>query len=223
MLIANGDSMMGTVYDNINKMALELKIGDCISFGSFIPDVDSDAPKIHFPMLWHVIDRDGNNLKLLSCFFFEHTGYWSADGNGKPTFWENTDIRRDLNNKYFFDCFNECEQKAILTTEVKTKKNDSEYIVTQDKLYIPSLEDIQNIPEHLKIGRGLFAEMDTSNIPTIGLMYCFYWLRNPGEYEETNLIVQGYANSHLVIDSLNHYSDEVGVRAVVWVDAEKIK
>lgn len=223
MLITNGDSMMGTVYDNINKMALELKIGDCISFGSFIPDVDSGTPKIRFPMLWHVIDRNGTKLKLLSYFFFEHTGYWSSDLNVKTVFWENTDIRRDLNNKYFFECFNKCEQKAILSTEVKTKKNDSECIVTKDKLYIPSLEDIQNIPEHLKIGRGLLTETDMDNIPSVGLLYCFYWLRDPSEYDEANLIVQGYANSRLVIDSLSHRSDEVGVRAVMWVDAEKIK
>lgn len=36
-------------------------------------------------------------------------------------------------------------------------------------------------------------------------------------------MVQGFANSKLVLDSLDYGSDEVGVRAIMWVDAEKIK
>lgn len=221
MLITNGGAMMGTVYDDINKMAMELKVGDCLTFGSFIPQTDSFALDIRFPMLWHVIDRKENKLKLLSYFFFEHTGYWTADAKARAC-WENTAIRRDLNDKYFHDCFTQQEKNAILTTEVRTKTNASGYSVTQDKLYVPSLEEIQNIPGHLKIGRALFAENDMNDAPVAELMYCFYWLRDPGEYDDSNLIVQGYTDSQLVLDSLNHYSDEVGVRAVMWVDAEKI-
>ena len=77
MLITNGDAMWGTVYDDIDKMALQLKIGDCLTFGAFVPD----GSYIRFPMLWHVIDKAENRLKLFSYFFFEHIGYWSLQGN----------------------------------------------------------------------------------------------------------------------------------------------
>lgn len=101
--------------------------------------------------------------------------------------------------------------------------NDSEFIITEDKLYIPSLEEIEAIPEHLKIGLCLVTGQCRDNSAFLDLMYCFYWLRDPGEYEDENLVVQGFANSKLVLDSLDYGSDEVGVRAVMWVDAVKIK
>lgn len=225
MLITRGNAMMGTVYDNINKMAVQLNVGDCLMFGSFVPIVDSSDLNIRLPMLWHVIDKKENKLKLLSYFFFEHTGYWSMQDNAKAVTWKNTEIRQDLNNEFFYDCFNENERNAILTTEVKTKAKatDASYIITNDKLYVPSLEDIENIPEHLKIGRCLFTDRADDGSSTVELSYCFYWLRDPGEFEGTNLVVQGYSNSKLALDSLHYYANEVGVRAVMWIDAEKIK
>ena len=222
MLITNGNAMMGTVYDDISDMAIRLKIGDCLSFGSFIPSFDSSNVPVRLPMLWHVIDKQGSRLKLLSNFFFEHTGYWPLNGNSSTVTWKETEIRHDLNNKFYNNCFSKNEREAILTTEVKTKTYNSSIITTNDKLFLPALEDIENIPNHLKIGRGLYANRVNDNIPSVELLYCFYWLRDPGEYEDENLVVQGYADSKLAIDSLDHNADEVGVRAVMWIDAEKI-
>lgn len=223
MLITNGNSIWGTVFDPPGKKAMRLNIGDCLTFGSFVPPVDSSDLKIRLPMLWHVIGKDGNRLKLLSYFFFEHTECWPVEGSTKSVTWENSEIRHDLNNKYLYDCFDENERIAILTTEVKTKSTGESYIVTRDKLYVPGFEDIENIPEHLKIGRCLFTDSADDGSSFVDLMYCFYWLRDPGEYEDENLVVQGFANSKLVLDSLDYGSDEVGVRAIMWVDAEKIK
>ena len=222
MLITSGNSMWGTVYDDINKMALQLNVGDCLTFGSFVPIVDSPDFDIRLPMLWHVVDRKENKLKLLSYFFFEHAGYWSLQSDIKAVTWENTEIRRNLNDKYFYNCFNENERNAILTTDVKTRTADSGYIFTKDKLYVPALEDIENIPDHLKIGRCWLTERTDTDTSVADLMYCFYWLRDPGELEDENLVVQGYADSKLFLDSIDRISCEVGVRAVMWVDAEKI-
>ena len=221
MLITSANAMMGTVFDNTIEMAMRLNIGDCIAFGSFVPSFDSSDVPIRLPMLWHVIDKQGSKLKLLSYFFFEHTGYWPLHGNSSAVTWEGTDIRHDLNSKYYNDCFSESEREAILTTEVKTKTYDSSIITTNDRLFLPTLKDIENIPEHLKIGRGVYANC-FDDVPSVELLYCFYWLRDPGETEDENLVVQGYADSKLVIDSLDHNADEVGVRAVMWIDAEKI-
>ena len=223
MLITNGDSMMGTVYDDIHKSAMKLQIGDCLSFGAFVPNVDSLDIEIRLPMLWHVIDRDENRLKLLSYFFFEHTGYWSVDGDTQSVTWENSQIRSDLNNKYFYECFTESERSAICTTEVRTKTNDTGCIITKDKLYVPALEDIEAIPEHLKIGRGFVTGQGRDGFAFVHLMYCFYWLRDPGESEKTNLVVRGCADSELILDSFDYDADETAVRAIMWVDAEKIK
>lgn len=223
MLITNGNAMKGTVFDDTNEMAMRLNIGDCLAFGSFIPSFDSSDVSVHLPMLWHVVGKEGSRLKLMSYLFFEHTGYWPLHGNSSAVTWKETDIRHKLNNKYFNDCFSERERKAILTTKVKTKTYDSSMITTNDKLFLPALADIENIPEHLKIGRGVYANCFDDDIPSVELLYCFYWLRDPGEAEDENLVVQGYADSKLVIDSLDHNADEVGVRAVMWIDAERIK
>lgn len=76
MLITDANAMMGTVFDDTGEMAMRLNIGDCLTFGSFIPSFDSLDVPVRLPMLWHVIDKQGSRLKLLSYFFFEHTGYW---------------------------------------------------------------------------------------------------------------------------------------------------
>ena len=223
MLITSANAMMGTVFDDTNEMAMRLNIGDCLTFGSFVPSFDSSDVPVRLPMLWHVIDKQcGSRLKLLSDFFFERTGYWPLHGNSSAVTWKETYIRHDLNSKYYNNCFSEREREAILTTEVKTKTYDSSIITTNDKLFLPALEDIENIPEHLKIGRGVYANCFDDDIPSVELLYCFYWLRDPGEAEDENLVVQGYADSKLVIDSLDHNADEVGVRAVMFIDAEKI-
>ena len=138
MLITNGNSILGTVNDDINRMAKRLNVNDCLAFGSFVPNVDSSNLDIRLPMLWHVIDRKENKLKLLSYFFFEHKGYWSVQGSTKAVTWKNAEIRYDLNNKYLYDCFKEVERNAILITEVKTKTSDSSCVITNDKLYVPS-------------------------------------------------------------------------------------
>lgn len=227
MLITNCDFMWGTVFDDINKMALQLKIGDCLAFGNFLADDGNGESTIHVPMLWHVIDKKGNKLKLLSYFFFEYTGYWALQGGSfhpatwKST-WKETEIRHNLNNKYFYKYFSQSEQNAILTTEVKTKVDGSGYIITKDKLYVPALAEIEAIPEDLKIGRGLYTERSDNGIPALNLLYCYYWLRDTGEDEDENLVVRGYENSKLVLDSLRHDADQVGVRVVMWVDAERI-
>ena len=135
MLITSANAMMGTVFDDTNEMAMRLNIGDCLAFGSFIPSFDSFDVPVRLPMLWHVIGKQGSRLKLLSYFFFEHTGYWPLHGNSSAVTWEETDIRHDLNNKYFNDCFRDREREAILTTEVKTKTFDSSIITTNDKLF----------------------------------------------------------------------------------------
>ena len=226
MLITNGDFMWGTVFDDINKKALLLKIGDCLAFGNFLADDGNGESAIRVPMLWHVIGKKGNKLKLLSYFFFGYTGYWALQGGSfqpetwKST-WKETEIRQNLNNKYFYEYFSESEQNAILTTEVKTKADGSGYIITKDKLYVPALDEIEAIPEHLKIGRGLYADR-SNGIPTLSLLYCYYWLRDPGKDKEQNLVVRGYENSKIVFDSLRHDADQVGVRTVMWVNAEKI-
>lgn len=103
MLITNGNAMMGTVYDDTGDMAIRLNIGDCLTFGSFIPSFDSSDVPVSLPMLWHVIDKQGSKLKLLSYFFFEHTGYWPMHGTSSAVTWKETDIRHDLNNKYYKD------------------------------------------------------------------------------------------------------------------------
>ena len=223
MLITNGNAMMGTVFDDAGEAAMRLNIGDSLTFGSFVPSVDSFGVPVCFPMLWHVIDKQGCRLKLLSYFFFEHTGFWTVGGSSEDVTWENSEIRYNLNNKYFLECFSETERNAILTTEVTTEARDSSLTKTCDKLFVPSLKDIENIPEHLKIGRCLYPYRLGNETPKVDLLYCFYWLRDPGDYEDTNLVVQGYANSRLVLDSLDYDADEVGVRAVMWIDAEKIK
>lgn len=206
MLITNGFKMFGTVVDDVGDVAPQLGVGDCLTLGSYVACLDSTSTPVRFPMPWHVIERQGNKLKLLSYFLFANMGYW--------------DLRDELDT-YYHESFTEAEKNAILTTEVITMVDGSP-AVTHDKLYVPALEDIQDIPDDLKVGRLVDATKGADGVPVVNVSYCFYWLRDPGDYEDENLIVQGFADSKLYLDSANHESDEVGLRAVMWVDATKL-
>lgn len=70
MLITNGNSMWGTVFDSPGKKAIRLNLGECLAFGSFVPSFDSSDVPVRLPMLWHAIDKQDSRLKLLSFFFF---------------------------------------------------------------------------------------------------------------------------------------------------------
>lgn len=223
MFLTDGHALMGTIFDDNDTRLQQLDIGHCLAFGSFIPICDSFDVNIRLPMLWHMIERDGKKCKLLSYFFFEHTGYWTNFNRADDGDWANTQIRYDLNHKFFDGCFSKDEKNAILTTEVKSQASDGSYSITKDKLYVPSLADIINIPEHLKLGIGLRTRQLGEDASAVEIMYSTYWLRNPGELKDTALVVRGYADSQLILDSIDYDSDEVGVRAVMWIDAEKIR
>lgn len=207
MLITNGYKMFGTVVDDVSDVAPQLGVGDCLTLGSYVACLDSSSTPVRLPMPWHVIERQGNKLKLLSYFLLANMGYW--------------DLRDELQNTYYRESFTEAEKNAILTTEVTTMVDGSP-TVTHDKLYVPALEDIQDIPDDLKVGRLVDATKGDDGVPVVNVSYCFYWLRDPGDCEDENLIVQGFADSKLYLDSANHESDEIGLRAVMWVDATKL-
>lgn len=40
MVITNGDSLFGTVLDDVNKMVLKMNVGDSLTFGKFVPSSD---------------------------------------------------------------------------------------------------------------------------------------------------------------------------------------
>lgn len=100
MLITNGGHMYGTIFDDPGEKAMQLNIGDCLTFGSFVPSVDSSDLNIRLPMLWHVIGKDGNRLKLLSYFFFEHTGIglWRAAQKQLPGKTRKSDLISTINS-----------------------------------------------------------------------------------------------------------------------------
>ena len=124
------------------------KIGDVVTFGSYEQDavISNGKEKID----WIVLDKasDGSVL-LISKFGLDQQFY--SDDNNQYTKWENSHIRKWLNNSFLNTAFNSSEKAKIKTTlvknginpEVEPTNNDGGND-TKDKLFLLSKDEAKS-------------------------------------------------------------------------------
>lgn len=119
---------------------------DCIYFGNYY---QSDATgKKKDAIKWRVLDTNGKEALLISDSVLDIKQYVEADDAWPEATWETCDLRDWLNSKFIKKAFNEKEQEALLITKVTTPDNKIYGTVggnsTEDKIYLPSREDMLN-------------------------------------------------------------------------------
>lgn len=159
-----------------------LTVGDSVYFGSYYQDKVTDSKVIEYineqnkdgddkididgisfiktrgnwfseeQIEWQILADEGNDYLLLSkkvLFFEPYINSVTADMS-----WENSDIRKILNEGFYNYCFTAEEKENIVTTTNSTycypydyayvNKRDPYYEKTEDKVFLLSQDDLQN-------------------------------------------------------------------------------
>lgn len=114
-----------------------------IQFGAY-PQSDMTAEKLD-PIEWVVLDRDIFNHKalLISKYILDsdNCNLTNEKGDG----WENSNIRRWLNNDFYDAAFNDLEKERILSTKLINKDNEDYDTIagedTTDKIFFLSIAE----------------------------------------------------------------------------------
>lgn len=124
-----------------------ISIWDCVWFGNYYQEDSSGQKKS--PIKWRVLSINGQDVFLMSDLILDFQPYLhSTDISEQNKSWADSDIRRWLNKTFINIAFTATEQKAIITTKVKTSNNPTYGSNggrdTKDKIYLASFEEISN-------------------------------------------------------------------------------
>ena len=164
--------------------------GDVISWG-----VWEDKP-----LLWRVLDREGDKRLLLAEEIVARQPYNKEYDN---TYWQTSTLRRWLNQTFFQKAFSLKERSRILNTRLKNPPNPR-YLTsgggdTVDKLFLLGLDQLERyLPTDAQRAMGQW-----------------WWVRSPG----LNILSAAsvYEDGSIYDTGINiHYADG-GVRPAMWI------
>ncbi len=180
---------------------------DTIYFGNYWQedtngDGVADKNDVKTPIKWRVLSIDGDDAFLLADKNLDVQKY---NNEQTSVTWENSDMRKWLNNSFINNAFSFTEQTGILMTTI-TNAEKSQYQLeggilpeggndTQDKVFLLSLDDVLNVQygfsssmERTDIRQAVNTEyvanggeIKTTSMYNEGQMD-HWWLRSPGYY-----------------------------------------
>ena len=117
----------------------QYNIGDTVLFGICPQNRDGEKE----PIEWTVIKVERNKTLLLSKYILDVKKYNEHD----KLYWEESDIRRWLNDDFYTTVFNNIEQKKVVNTLVRTSQKTylGPYDYTEDKVFLLSEEEISHV------------------------------------------------------------------------------
>ena len=189
-------------------------IGDTVTFGGY--EQDNDTGNGTELIEWVVLDTDGENVLLLSKYGLDAQAY---NTSGETVTWENSTLRRWLNETFYEAAFNEAERQAIVTVTNVNPDNErwgtSGGNDTEDMVFLLSIDETETYfadrndtlwteATPYAVQQGAFVSDDGCSP---------WWLRSPGDdndggfcaayvdYPPTGVVLSGYAaerNSRVV-------------------------
>ena len=176
--------------DKADSIYEQHPLGDVISWG-----VWEDKP-----LLWRVLDREGDKRLLLAEEIVARQPYNKEYDN---TYWQTSTLRRWLNKTFFQKAFSLKERSRILNTRLKNPPNPR-YLTpgggdTVDKLFLLGLDQLERyLPTDAQRAMGQW-----------------WWVRSPG----LNILSAAsvYEDGSIYDTGINiHYADG-GVRPAMWI------
>ena len=176
--------------DKADSIYEQHPLGDVISWG-----VWEDKP-----LLWRVLDREGDKRLLLAEEIVARQPYNKEYDN---TYWQTSTLRRWLNQAFFQKAFSLKERSRILNTRLKNPPNPR-YLTsgggdTVDKLFLLGLDQLER-----------YLSTDAQRA-----MGQWWWVRSPG----LNILSAAsvYEDGSIYDTGINiHYADG-GVRPAMWI------
>ncbi len=197
---------------------------DCIYFGKYYENEDSVKKS---PILWRVLSVDGDHAFVMSDQVLDCLKYNDAE---EEVTWENSTIRKWMNETFLSEAFSSEEQEAICNTNVKNE-NNSEYDTdggkdTIDKVFLLSEKEVttqaygfqtENKIDAAKIASKTdFADMRNHKTGSESLGTATWWLRSAGESQKTAMNVSSSLSKYGVMVNV-----KAGIRPVMYIDLSK--
>lgn len=214
------------VIERMRKELLDLKVNDTFDLGHYFLCGGSDPVdvKVHSPIIWKIIDRQGSKLLLIS----EEPLYWNFfDGYFRgpewETSWEKSTLRKELNSEKYDSWFTDEEKKAILETTIIEDGRE-----IKDRLFILSKEECLKYfkEERDRVAITRFADKPLGDNKDYDVEISFeaqpWWLRTVMEDEKDWLVVVTEYGDIDDEEGIGCSADEVGVRPAMWVDVERL-
>ena len=120
----------------------QAEVGDIIRFGEY--EQDNDLLNGKEPIEWQVLERDGDNILVISRYVLDARAY--HDKINIDVTWETCSMREWLNGSFFENAFNEKQKERLLSTKVRAHANPFENVYTGkdtiDKVFLLSTYEV---------------------------------------------------------------------------------
>lgn len=156
------------------------EVGDCITFGSYEQDNQTDNGKE--PLEWIVLDVQGDQAMLLSKYCIDTVIFYPER---VAMYWGISDLRTWMNGEFLQETFTKGEQACILTTTVE---NDNPHGMkgagadTLDQIYLLSKDEVLHffpeMSDRVAYPTEYAKSKDCTVDPVTGS--CRWWTRTPG-------------------------------------------
>lgn len=199
------------------ELSTALKVGDYITFGSYEQDNNLENGKEDIE--WIVLDvKDGAAL-LISKYVLDFQSYNTANVD---VTWETSSIRKWLNQEFINSAFTAEEQTRIVTTNVSASPNPdydtSPGNTTYDKLFLLSIDEFNEYLSTDNTQNHPASDYSASKGITFSNEECWWWLRTPGDYQNTACFVDEIST---VVHGGNYVNiNMIAVRPVLWISLE---
>ena len=196
------------------------QIGDIIYFGKYEQDNTSSNGKEEIE--WKVLEKDENGRMLVvSRYALDCRNYHSSPNQ---VTWENSDIRRWLNNDFISTSFSSSEKASIKTVTIENTGN-SDYKVnggnsTKDRVFLLSIDEAKryfsNNIDRICLATK-YAQTQGSELDGI-TRACRWWLRSPGTtlYSASSVKIDGFILQMGTPVSI----DKSFIRPAMWIEVK---
>ncbi len=169
--------ILGACANETEKMIKEARPDAVVTFGVY--EQDGDAENGAEPIQWRVLEKNENEMLLLSEYILESKPYHEVLDN---VIWEESTLRKWLNGEFFAGAFSEEEQRYIAESTNKNPGNTDWQVPdakdTVDKVFLPCAVEIYDgfIPErYVKARASEYAK--ANGVEVRSEEYCMWWLR----------------------------------------------
>lgn len=199
------------------------RVGSTVKFGNY--ELDGDTSNGSEKIEWIVLARDGNRVLLLSKYIIEWLPF-NTRSDYKT--WEDSYIRKWLNEDFYLSAFNASERERILSvTNLNidySEDADENDEPTVDRVFLLSVDEVKTYITSKDVRKALL----TKNVSTKPMYspggYAAWWLRSTCGYDflrgtpQHGIIIRGIATDGEFWDMSGAVDMEFGVRPAIWVE-----
>ena len=202
-------------------------VGETVEFGTYEQDNDlTNGPE---PIEWKVLDVQDGKALLISKYALDSQSY---NNTREDVTWETCTIRTWLNEDFLNAAFSDNEKELVKKTAVDNGDNQGkpEWLHswynrtyggnnTEDKIFLLSYAEARDYfaSDEERICQPTAYAVSQGAYPTGSGVYCRWWLRSPGDYQELAAFVysSGSLDNRFTVDF-----DYLAVRPAIWISLE---